>query len=102
MPTTPRFAEFEARARALGFDEALVREWAPNAQAPEHTHPFAVQALVVRGELWLSHGGSTQHLPAGSRFELDAGVPHSERYGDVGATFWVARRHPVPPEPAAV
>lgn len=87
------FTEFETQARGLGFDEALVREWAPLAEAPTHTHPFAVQALVVRGELWLTHGGATKHLPAGSGFALDAQVPHAERYGADGATFWVARRH---------
>ena len=101
MQTTASFAVFEATARNQGFDETLVREWAPNAVTPEHTHPFAVQALVVRGELWLSHSGSTQYLTAGSRFALDPDVPHSERYGEAGATFWVARRHKVLPTQAA-
>jgi hypothetical protein len=30
----------------------------------------------------------------GDGFELDALVPHSERYGAAGATYWVARKLP--------
>nr|WP_316640578.1 hypothetical protein [uncultured Roseateles sp.] len=35
---------------------------------------------------------ATRHLRAGDRFELDAEVPHDERYGIEGAMYWVARR----------
>ena len=49
-------------------------------------------ALVVRGEMWLTVGAETRHLRPGQTFELDAGIPHAERYGDDGAAYWVARR----------
>lgn len=84
--------EFEADARALGFDEVLVREWQPLTVVEEHTHPFDARALVVGGEMWLSVAGDTRHLLTGDTFALDAGVPHAERYGPEGATYWVARR----------
>ena len=84
--------EFEADARAQGFDEVLEREWAPLTVLDTHVHPFAAKALVVRGEMWLSVGEDTQHLRAGDGFELDREVPHRERYGSEGATYWVARR----------
>jgi len=71
---TGAFADFEAATLAAGFDAALVREWAAGLEIV--THPFAVQARVVRSEVWLSVGGE----------------PHAERYGADGATFWVARR----------
>jgi quercetin dioxygenase-like cupin family protein len=90
------FTDFERQAQAEGFDEVLVREWAPNTVVDTHTHPFAVKALVVSGELWLTHEGATRHLSAGDRFELGLGVPHAERYGAQGTTFWAARRHPAP------
>ena len=86
------FQEFEAAARARGFDTVLEREWAPLTVIDTHTHPFSVEALVVRGEFWLTAGGSTRHLRAGDRFELALEVPHAERYGSEGATFWAARR----------
>ena len=87
------FSDFEAAARALGYDEVLERVWAPLTVIDTHVHPFAVKALVVEGEVWLTCGETTQHLPAGSSFELEREAPHAERYGPAGATFWVARRH---------
>lgn len=87
------FDDFKTQALRQGFDEVLTREWAPDAVVAQHTHPFAVQALMVRGELWLTVNGATQHLRAGDRFSLDPEVPHAERYGSEGATFWVARRN---------
>jgi mannose-6-phosphate isomerase-like protein (cupin superfamily) len=86
------FAEFEARMRAAGFDAVLERHWAPDTVLETHTHDFAVDALVTQGEMWLRCGDRTLHLRPGDRFTLDAHVPHDERYGAEGATYWVARR----------
>lgn len=86
------FREFEADALSQGFDEVLERQWKPFAVLDDHAHPFAAKALVVQGEMWLTVGDETRHLLAGDRFELDPKVPHSERYGSEGATYWVARR----------
>jgi len=87
------YDEFESTARAEGFDAVLVREWAPDQVLETHRHPFAVKALVARGEFWLTEGEYIRHLHAGEGFELGRDVPHAERYGPQGATFWVARRH---------
>jgi quercetin dioxygenase-like cupin family protein len=87
------YEAFETAARAAGFDEVLVREWAPGQVVGTHTHPFEVQARVVRGEVWLRCGDEVKHIGAGGGFELARDVPHDERYGEQGATFWVARRH---------
>lgn len=89
----PTYVQFEAAARAEGFDEVLVREWQPGQVLDEHRHSFAIKALVARGEVWLTEGERVRHLRAGDRFELARDVPHAERYGAEGATFWVARRH---------
>ena len=92
-PMTPMtFAAFEADARAFGFDEVLVRDWPASTVIATHTHPFAAKALVVAGQMWLTAHGSTRHMHPGDTFELAAGVPHDERYGAEGATYWVARR----------
>ena len=87
------FDEFKTAALAQGFDEILVREWAPGQELPTHTHPFEVKDLVVRGELALTCGGHTRRIVAGGGFELAREAPHAEHYGPQGATFWVARRH---------
>lgn len=85
-------AAFDADARARGFDEVLERRWPADAVLETHTHPFAVEALVVDGEMWLTVGGATRQLRPGDRFELERDVPHAERYGPEGAIVWVARR----------
>ena len=87
------YEEFEVAARAEGFDEVLVRDWKAGQVLETHTHPFAVKALVVRGNFWLTEGDSVRHLQAGDRFELERDAPHAESYGEQGATFWAARRH---------
>jgi len=88
------FDAFRAEALACGCDEALVREWPPAAVLDTHTHPFDAEAVVMHGEMWLTEGGRTWHLTPGATFRLAAGVPHAERYGPQGATYWVARRAP--------
>ena len=77
----PTFAEFEARARARGFDEVLERKrnWPPSALLDDHAHAFEVKALVVRGEMWLTVADDTRHLRPGDTFELERDVPHAER-----------------------
>jgi AraC-like ligand binding domain len=87
------FHDFEAEARAQGFDEVLERAWAPLTVLDTHTHPFAVRARLVQGEMWLTVGDTTRHLRAGDVFTLERDVPHAERYGSAGATYWVARRN---------
>ncbi len=92
LPITS-FEDFKTAALAQGFVDVLVREWLPSQVVGSHSHPFAVQARVVRGAVWLRCGALTSHIPAGGGFELACDAPHDERYGPEGATFWVARRH---------
>ena len=87
------FAAFEAAARQRGFDAVLERRWEPGTVLDTHTHPFAVWARVVQGSMELTVGDGCRSLGPGDEFTLDAGVPHAERYGPEGATYWVARRH---------
>lgn len=89
---TESFEAFQAHWLAQGFDEVLERDWAPNTVLETHSHPFAARAVVTRGEMWLSVGGNTQHLRPGDAFALERDVPHAERYGPDGATYWVARK----------
>ncbi|HSU22486.1 MAG TPA: cupin domain-containing protein [Variovorax sp.] len=88
------FAVFESQARAAGYDEALVRQWAPDAVIAHHAHAFDADAVVTEGEMWLTCGDETRHLLPGDTFALPNGTPHAERYGPDGAIYWVARRNP--------
>ena len=87
------FDTFKASARSQGFDEIVERQWKPDTEVGTHTHSFSVKALVVQGEMWLSVGERTLHLLPGDTFQLDREVPHAERYGHQGATYWAARRN---------
>jgi quercetin dioxygenase-like cupin family protein len=87
------FDTYRSERLAEGFDEVTERVWAPETTLDTHTHPFAVKARLVQGEMWLTVGGETRHLRPGDSFELNREVPHAERYGASGATYWVARMH---------
>lgn len=90
---TNTFEAFQADALAAGFDEALERTWAPDTVIDTHSHAFSVEAVVTQGEMWLTCEGRTRYLTPGSSFTLAHNVPHDERYGAEGATYWVARRN---------
>lgn len=62
-------------------------------RAALHSHNFDAEAVVIQGEMWLTCDGVTQHLSNGDTFKIGREVPHSERYGSQGATYWVARRN---------
>ena len=92
MMYTKNFDDFASAARAAGFDEVLERYWAPDTKLDVQSHNFAAQAVVTQGEMWLTCDGVTRHLTCGDTFSIGHQVPHSERYGAQGATYWVARR----------
>ncbi|WP_341685698.1 AraC family transcriptional regulator [Limnohabitans sp.] len=87
------FDQFKNTKLTQGFDEVLLREWAPGFANDLHTHPFDTEALVAQGEFWLTVDGHTTHYPTGSTFALARGVLHAERYGAQGAVFWAARKN---------
>jgi uncharacterized cupin superfamily protein len=85
---------FRAQALAEGYEEPLLRQWAAQTVLTTHTHPFDAFAVLVQGEMVLSAEGQSRTLRPGDRFMLAREVPHEERYGHEGASYWVARRHP--------
>ncbi|MEN9689435.1 MAG: hypothetical protein RI998_1432 [Pseudomonadota bacterium] len=91
MTPPASFEAFTAIAMDEGFDEVLVREWAPDLVIDNHTHPFDVSAWVVRGEFTLTVGDKPIKLKAGEPFRLGRHIEHAEHYGPEGATVWVAR-----------
>jgi quercetin dioxygenase-like cupin family protein len=89
--TSLSLESFTAQSLDEGFDEIIVREWEADQKTDTHTHPFDVSAYVARGEYWLTVGEEVKHLKAGDFFRLARGTRHSESYGPVGVTVWVAR-----------
>lgn len=91
--TEDTFESFERRKLSEGYDEVLVREWAPGFANDLHTHPFDTDAVVAQGEYWLTMDGRVTHLGVGDTFQVARHVEHSERYGPQGAVFWAARKN---------
>ncbi len=89
------FDAYQADALGAGYHEVLERAWPADTVLDTHSHAFDAEAVVTRGEMWLTCGDDTQYLTPGGRFKLARNVPHSERYGPQGATYWVARRNAV-------
>jgi len=87
------FEEYKKQKLQEGFDEVLVREWAPHFENAPHAHPFDTDALVAQGDYWLTIDGATRHLKTGDRFQVARGLEHSEKYGAEGAVFWAARKN---------
>jgi quercetin dioxygenase-like cupin family protein len=88
----PTFDQFRSAAHSRGCTEVLERTWPANAVLAEHVHEFDADAVVAKGEMWLTVGDQERRLVAGDTFALPRGTPHAERYGPEGATYWVARR----------
>ncbi|KAF1041509.1 MAG: hypothetical protein GAK35_03279 [Herbaspirillum frisingense] len=85
--------QFRQTMLAQGYQEVLERHWESGTVIDTHTHPFEANALVVQGEMFLAvQGQEERRLQPGDRFHLQPHMPHSERYGEEGATYWVARK----------
>ena len=85
--------EQEFRQAALSAEgvEVFLREWPPLSVVPEHSHPFALKALLVKGQMWLTVDGAERQIQIGEVFELSHAYPHAERYGPDGAAYCVAK-----------
>jgi hypothetical protein len=94
MMNHPTLEEFTKKANDNGYDTVAIRDWEANSVSELHTHEFAVQALVTKGEMWLTRNGVTEHFGVGDSFTMEALTPHAERYGAEGTTYWAARKFP--------
>ena len=85
---------FEAALRADGYLDVQLRDIAAGTHNADHSHPFDVRALMLEGELALTHAGATQRYRTGEVFTMAAGCPHAEQFGDTPARYVVGRRVP--------
>ena len=85
-------AEFTDALARDGYADISTRSQAPMLYNGAHSHPFDVRALMIAGELTLSHDSKTQVCRAGDVFTMAAGCMHEERYGPEGATYLAGRK----------
>ena len=73
-------------------DPVEVRQ-APNGSLGEHSHPFAVKALVIDGSINITIQGNRKTYSIGDVFQLGFEEPHSESYGPTGVVYLASRNH---------
>lgn len=77
-----------------GYPDPVEVKQVPNGSLGEHTHPFAVKALVIDGSIDISIQGILKTYVAGDVFELEFEESHSESYGPTGVAYLASRRPP--------
>ena len=87
-------AEFIQMLQQEGYPDPVEVKQVPNGSLGDHTHPFAVKALVIDGSIDIVIQGSRQTYSAGDIFELEFEELHSESYGPTGVLYLASRRAP--------
>jgi hypothetical protein len=76
-----------------GFPNPVEVRQAPNGALGEHTHPFAVKALVIDGSIDITIQGNQKRYSTGDVFQLGLEELHSESYGPTGVIYLASRNH---------
>ena len=83
---------FEAELKRNGYE--ILTNTTPGVKVnPEHSHPYDVRAMVLKGALTMNCGGEVRTYKAGETFTMPRGRLHSESYGPEGAVTLLGRKH---------
>lgn len=85
--------EFARQLAAEGFDDILTKSLPAAPQVPVHSHPFAVKALVLEGEITLGVAGQRTTYRMGEVFTMALGCEHTECCGPQGVRYVLGRLH---------
>ena len=75
-----------------GYPDPVEVTQIPNGSLGNHTHPFAVKALVIDGSIDIAIQGNRRTYKNGDVFELEFEELHSESYGPTGVIYLASRR----------
>jgi quercetin dioxygenase-like cupin family protein len=82
---------FETELKKQGYE--VMTNTTPGAKVnPEHSHPFDVKAMVLKGALTLNRDGGGQTYKPGEVFAMPRGCRHYESYGPEGAVVLLGRK----------
>ena len=82
---------FEAELKRDGYD--VLTNTTPGAKTnPEHSHPFDVRAMVLKGALTLHRDGASKTYRPSETFSMPRGCLHYESYGPQGAVVVFGRK----------
>jgi quercetin dioxygenase-like cupin family protein len=82
---------FEAELRKQGY-EVMTNTTQGAKVNPEHSHPFDVKAMVLKGALTLNRDGGSHTYRPGEIFAMPRGCRHYESYGSEGAVVLLGRK----------
>jgi len=83
---------FKADLERDGYEVAT--STTPGAKVnPEHSHPYDVRAMVLKGAITLNYEGKRETYKPGQIFAMARGCLHYESYGDEGAEVLLGRKH---------
>ncbi len=88
--------QFKQQLTDEGFDEIFDKNLPAGQYVAEHSHPFAVKALVTAGDVALGVAGVVTTYRPGDVFTMALGCEHTERYGDAGVSYVVGRKNRTP------
>ena len=84
-------AAFEAELKRDGYE--VITSTTPGEKVnPEHSHPYDVKAMVVKGALTLTRDGKAHTYMPGETFFMPKGCLHSESYDARGAVILFGRK----------
>jgi quercetin dioxygenase-like cupin family protein len=82
---------FESELKRDGYE--VMTNTTPGAKVnPEHSHPFDVRAMVLKGDFSLTRDGKKVSYKPGEIFSMPRGCLHYESYGDAGAVILLGRK----------
>jgi len=85
--------QFIEMLQQQGFPDPVEVRQVPNGSLAEHTHPFAVKALVIDGSIDISIQGNRKTYSVGDVFQLGFEELHSESYGPTGVIYLASRNY---------
>ena len=84
--------QFLQQLKKAGYPTPMEVQQPPNGQLGNHTHPFAVQALILDGYIEIDIAGETKKYEVGDVFQLAFEQEHAERYGPQGVRYLASRQ----------
>jgi len=82
---------FESELKRDGYD-VMTNTTAGAKVNPEHSHPFDIRAMVLKGALTMNRDGRSQTFKPGEIFTMPRGCLHYESYGPEGAVVLIGRK----------
>ena len=85
-------SQFMQMLQQGGYPEPIEVRQTPNGFLNDHTHPFAVKALVIDGSIQIVIQGNCKTYLAGDVFQLDFEQLYAESYGPAGVVYLASRK----------